>query len=467
VADEREHPKAVEQTIQEEAGLPENWQPVNSAPVNPNVRNFGGPPTASTGIDNFQSGQLPPFLGLSPDLVDAGTPGSGVPTDRLMPIAPGGVSQNVATVKSVAQPLIDAAIAKIPLPTPAAPPPAFQLVDNFHAAMSSNNIGGTIPIVSIGQLGWALLGVTTIYGGQMGGGFPHLGQYAFANNAVVSEAGWLTFAGSGSFSNAEISQLTWPLADYPGATLTYIFKLEAVEPESFSSSFSMAQSVLYVGLTGNQIDNYIGSSVSRPSVFIGVRYDTSTTAPSINDSFFTLEVVTNPYPEPSVRNNTQGVTLVTNIAPTQGVWHTLTISFAAGGIVTVTLDGTFVLTTPLPAMSITPTNASQSANGYGTLNWTVNTSGIGPWGTGSIITSSGFTGAATLMNGTWPLVVGVDASVGFDYSTPVGLNFQAGTLSGFPSLIPIFMMGNDDTASPSGLNRLMIVDFWSMNWSPS
>jgi hypothetical protein len=91
------------QTIEEEANLPSNFVAVDSLPVIPGRQNggpVGAPPVASTGIDNFQSGQLPPFLGLPTDLVRAGTPGPGVPSTRLMPIAATGSSQNVAAIKS-------------------------------------------------------------------------------------------------------------------------------------------------------------------------------------------------------------------------------------------------------------------------------------------------------------------------------------------------------------------------------
>ena len=488
MADEEKPKAAPQQTIEEEAGLPENWGVVNSQPVIPGRQNggpVGSPPQTMTGIDNFQSGQLPPFLGLSPDLVQAGTPGPGVPTTRLMPIAPGGVSQIVAATKSVVQPIIDKAIAGIVIPpqtnasdglthgtTPWESDPGYIILrDDFHAGMNSNNIVGTIPTVSIGQLGWAFLGPGGGgQGGQMGGAPPNVGQYGWSNNGTASNAQWLTFAGSGGFSNSNYSQLGWALFDNPGWFASFVFKVDTGNPLSSSPKFSMAQTSMYVGFSGQAINLYVANQITRPDVFIGVRYDTSTTSPSINDSFFTLEVVANPTFTSPARNNTQGVTLVTNVVPVQGQWHRLDISCSAAGTVTLTLDGSSdnTLVTPIPVFSFTTTVGALSQNGAGRFSWAP--SGSVPqsaWNTGTLLTASGFASSLVPFNTTWQLTASDESLVGFDTSLTLS-GSQAGVmLSGYPSLIPIFMAGQDDTATPDSDDWLFVVDYFSLVWNPN
>jgi hypothetical protein len=44
---------------------------------------------------------------------------------------------------------------------------------------------------------------------------------------------------------------------------------------------------------------------------------------------------------------------------------------------------------------------------------------------------------------------------------------ETATIEGYPSFIPILGMGNDDTASPNLISRLMVVDSFSLIWNPA
>lgn len=68
----------------ENYGLPANWQPISSAPINPNSSQ-GTPPNPS-GVNPYGSSPLPQNLGYQPALVKTGYPSSTGPVD-LMPIA--------------------------------------------------------------------------------------------------------------------------------------------------------------------------------------------------------------------------------------------------------------------------------------------------------------------------------------------------------------------------------------------
>jgi len=208
----------------------------------------------------------------------------------------------------------------------------------------------------------------------------------------------------------------------------------------------MAQAALYVGLTGQSIGLQIQDTISRPDIFIGVRYDTSTTSPSINDSFFTLEVVANGTLSVPARNNTQGTTFVTNIAPTQGVWHTLTLDFTVSGSVTLTLDDTQSMTAAIPMFTIATTFSGLAQNGAGRINWAV--TGSIPqsgWNTGSTVIVSGLSLGSGLqaLNGIQQLTASDENFIGFDSPATIISGSGTGIITGFPSLIPPFMMGND------------------------
>jgi hypothetical protein len=98
-------------SIQEEAGLPPNWEPINSAPIDPNNPQSVGAPPAPSGRGSFQTGALPANFGLETDLANTGTPPS-VPSVRLMPTY--GSPQQGAAIQSAATDIVNAAIASIP-----------------------------------------------------------------------------------------------------------------------------------------------------------------------------------------------------------------------------------------------------------------------------------------------------------------------------------------------------------------
>ena len=476
MADE-EKPKAAPQTIEDEAGLPENWGVVNSQPVIPGRQNggpVGAPPMGMTGIDNFQSGQLPPFLGLSPDLVNAGTPGPRVPVTRLMPIAPGGVSQIVAATKSVVQPIIDKAIAGIVIPpqtnasdgldhgrTPwEGDPSVVQLSEEFYPFLSSSPTSSG-PKTQIGQLGWALAGTVGGTPGFLGGQYPNVGQYYWSNNNVTTDAGWLLLNISNETSDYVNTGLA--LFDNPGWIMSFVFKLDATYDSVLN--FDMTQKSIYIGLVGTTSStSFIGAS-SRPNVFCGLRYDTSTTSPSINDSFFTFEVVANPGGSSPGRNNTQGVTQVTTTAPTVGVWHRLDISCSQAGQVSMVLDGTQTFGTAIPTMTVNGTVDAIWANGTARLNWTVASTPplqVNPWAAGTSLTVAGYTPPNAEFNGTFILSSGADNEVWYSEPDTTTLVTGSGiTLTGFPAFIPAFIFGNDDTSSPTATGATFVVDFWS------
>jgi hypothetical protein len=346
------------------------------------------------------------------------------------------------------------------------------LRDDFHGNLNSASVTGGTTYQNIGQLGWVLLGgfATTGPNGPLGGVPPNLGIYSWANNSVVSAAGWLTLSGSGGFSNSNFSQLSWALFEKPSWKMTFVFKVETANIPG-QRTFITAQKSLYVGLSGPTLGALSTNNVSRPDQFIGVRFDTSTSAPSIGDTFFTLEVVANQTTSGVfTRHNTQGTTFVTNVAPVAGTWHRLDIICNTAGKVTLVLDGssTNTLTASVPTYSFTTTVTGSSTGtptfGGAQLNWS-STQGV--WNSGSSVTVSGFTAGRAGLNGTFQLMGAEDLFVLYNLNSNIASGSDTVTLSGYPSWTPICTFGNDDTAAPSTDNALFCIDYWAFVWNPN
>ena len=475
MANDKENPKP--QTIEEEAGLPDNWLPVNSAPVIPG-RQSGGPmgaPPSFPVIDNFQSGQLPPFLGLSPDLVNAGTPGPRVPTTRLMPIMPSGVSQNVSATVSVVKQIV-------PPPTPA--PPVVQTTDGL--------IHGD-PIWAIDDAAVILrddfTNISTFAGNfesELYWGFapgsvapiaqsstpPYLGGLLLQNSAVAEDSSKLVHGLHNPWNQPQ-SQL-WPLLDYPSWKLVWEF--EVCRPYIFTQSnlpvaFSWTQVSTYVGLGAFPSGGSFGAAqIPRPPYFLGLRYDTDPTSPAISDTDFVFEAVANSTDtQTRAALNVQGTVVHTGIVAVEGTHYRLDMTCTIVGSVTLTLsDGTTSFSSALvmPTFLSSGVNNSEfyALNGIGEI-YTVNATM--PAGPGTLLNVSGLTGPLAPFNGVWPALGSASVNfVNIRMSGSIGIALSSGTISFYPALVPYVAFGNDSQSSPASQTKALNIDFFSFVWNP-
>ena len=194
-----------------------------------------------------------------------------------------------------------------------------------------------------------------------------------------------------------------------------------------------------------------------------------------NDTFYTFEVVDNLSNTGFTygRNNQQGLTFVTNVAPVAGVWHRLDIVCTSVGVVTMTLDGsatnTHTFTVPVQTLTVINT-AAEASNSNGSTQISLsggaaNGAFATKWTQGSLVTTAGFT---SVYNGTFPLNRSSGAST-ILFNNPLGSGISqpaTATLSGYPAWIPTFWFGNDDTASPTIYTITYAVDFFSFIWNP-
>ena len=352
-----------------------------------------------------------------------------------------------------------------------------MLRDDFFQTTGLNFASSTA-VSGIGELGWFLGGNVGGDGGITGGVPPYLGQFGWGNSTVANGAGCLMLGASGANSASGDTHAvgTWALGENPGWRMTWVFKLEG-DIYNTAAAFGATQKSLYIGLCGTTVGAQViaANTSPRPDVFIGLRFDTSTASPAISDSFYTLEVVANHSFSSAARHNTQGTTFVTNVAPAPGVWHRVDITCSVAGSVTVILDGssTNTLTATIPTMTFTGalnTISGKVINNQAIIAWTVGASSDppeSPWGSGSLVTVSGLIGAA-ILNGSHTLTTSENNGINFDIVT-ANVNSATGTatLSGYPSFMPVCIMGNDNQSLPTANTMTIAVDFFSFIWNPN
>lgn len=339
--------------------------------------------------------------------------------------------------------------------------PSIVYRDHFHGAISGT-FGGANSQLSIGELGWTGIGSISSSGGYLGGSIGHPGQYGISNSGTGSLAGWVIFNATGSLNNAQYNQNGLALGEAFGWSAQFIFKLE---PSMNSNpQYLNTQRTIYIGFIGTTVSTSFVTSSSRPDVFMGVRFDTSTTSPSINDSFYTLEVVGNSTNTTYARNNTQGATQATTSVPTAGVWQSLTITSTVTGSVSLAFNDGTTLGTSMPTITLASlSGAGFAQNGLARASWTPSsTVPICPWGADSSVMISGFTSGRIGLNGTYALVGADNGDIWYPSSATIVNGSDTITLAGFPAFTPCFQLGNDDTGSPTLNSSTLFMDYFSL-----
>ena len=94
-----------EPTLNQQAGLTENWQPVESTPIqpgNPTTYAGGNPPGIQPpSMAPYFSGSIPPAMQLQPDTVRTQYGSGSIPSARLMPVGPAGQAGLSSAIQSV------------------------------------------------------------------------------------------------------------------------------------------------------------------------------------------------------------------------------------------------------------------------------------------------------------------------------------------------------------------------------
>lgn len=455
------------QSINEEAGLGENWVPVDVPPVDPN--NHAGSPPAPSGVNPYGTGPLPSNLGYQPALVKTGYGPSTGPIE-LMPIQ-GGAAANAKTVgvaTTVATEVVNNAIAALPVATTAATVTDGLIhgetpweTDPAFFSQREDFTTGTTVSGAIGELGWSLQtcgagsGAPTPW--YMGGGpAPIFGEFAMPNVGTADVGLLLTpnISNGGLPAGGTIFQNLWPLLTSPSWKMILTFRFGTILLPT--TTFSMTQKSFYAGLYCSN-----GStSTIRPPVFLGVRYDTDTTAPAISDTTLKFEAVANTLS--GSRNNTQGQVFDTGMIPVLGQQFRLEIECTATGVVSLTLaNGSSIASTTftIPTVTISSGAATQLGNGQVTK---MNLGSIAaPWGPGSLVTFSGFP-----ISGVQTIFTSDNGGDFYFYSVYNAYSgFLTGSAAGYPAYTPGIAFGTDTEAGPTA-NAACLIDYYGFVWNP-
>ncbi len=359
-----------------------------------------------------------------------------------------------------------------------------ELRDDFINA-AQNPASAT---AQIGSLGWALTQGTsgfTSNGFQEGLGSLHIGEMSWGNSSTsnstpTSGIGTL-FINTIGPSGSGPETVSWPLLDTAGWKLTFVWRFHRLTDPIIGigagTPFDVTQKSMYVGL-GTNVAIPGNQGWSRPPIFIGARYDTDPTAPSIGDTTIHLEAVVNPLPTSTTptRNNTQGTVFNTGVTPTEDVYYRLDIVCEVVGTVTMSLNGSTPQTFVIPKYTADNSGIAVNSDAVGTANSMaiLQFGTIGgvrknhPFSTGSQVVVSGFTLGNTPLNGSWTLT---QSANNLNATQPTTVAYLEGTvvtggtpggwqIVGYPALIPIVMWGNDTQAAPVSRTRICI-DFFS------
>lgn len=332
--------------------------------------------------------------------------------------------------------------------------------DDFNFGGNSNG--------TYGELGWYGAGAISGTGDYISGAPPYLGSLQWANNS--SSNGTVSFfPGPAAIVNGfSYSTSMYPLLEFPNWKIVWEFSISRAINSGFGSSilpaFSFLQTSFYIGLHTAIV---LPITWGRPSIFIGLRYDTDTSAPSIGDTTMKFEVVTNPLT--TSRNNTQGTVIDTGLTPTEGQSYRLEIECTEVGTVTMSINGSAPVSFVVPEVTVSSatTNTSAGANGLGYVGYSTSVNGLSPFTTGSIIAVAG---PPPGLAGTFSVIQGDNTGQAIIFGPPgiptVAPTSTANSIKGYPAFYPGMTFGNDSSSTPTANSKAINLDFYGFVWNP-
>lgn len=298
--------------------------------------------------------------------------------------------------------------------------------------------------------------------------FPNAGLIFLGANAVINTTSFLL----PHLITTSVQQYGWPIFDYPGWKLVWIFGVSRKGAGSVPPAFDWSHVSAYIGLGSwpGQTSNTPGTP--RPSFFAGLRYDSDATAPAISDNQFVFEYVaqTPVAAGAPVRNNTQGTVQATGITPVEGRFYRFEMTYSVDGQILYSLsDGvtTFTSTLAIARKSLAPTATVLVSNGIATYT----SPGVVevPWAAGSKIVISGATGTTATLNGTNVLMPANLQNSSAQWITAVApfgsQNLTNGTTAFYPALVPFVAFGNSSEAGPTAKTKGLLIDFFGFLWN--
>lgn len=349
-------PSARPQTINEEAGLPENWVPSDQKPIIPSIPQF---PEDSS--NRYLTGSLPPVYQHDTSFVGTAYKTSVAPSLSLMPLGLQGNPQtnaaiqsttNIAAAASVVAPDNDVTVSDGLVHGLAEWPidPAYVILRDDFITPNPNT---TLTDFN-SQIQWhAANGGDSSYQSMLLGNYatpPTMGVVTMINSVTANKSNFLTTYMNTSSNPSQ----GWALFDYPGWKMVWVFGVGRSFAQSSPPAFSFAQTSMYVGMgnypaMGSGLSNGpINTTTARPAQFCGLRYDTD---PSHTYSLTSVAAGTGVY---------QGTLPAANSLTNQKVTITGFTNAANNGTFLVTSNTTTAITV-VNAASVVETHAGSLA----------------------------------------------------------------------------------------------------------
>jgi hypothetical protein len=324
-----------------------------------------------------------------------------------------------------------------PIHYPQMDPASTILVDDFMTGQAPILVG-TVPI---GQLGWAIQSISGAM--NIRPGYP-------PNNGILTlltttniNAGDIITLWDAEFAGG------FPLFGVTGWQMDWIFK------------FPQITTSLHVANTLTKLRFYLGfgfgtaaaMTATRPSRFVGLRYDTDTTSPAISDSTLKFEYVDN-----VTASNTQGTVIDTGFAPDNN-WHRLMIRSIVLNKVLISLDGGTESSFTGAQSSAAITSIARTTNivTLAAANFPVNE--------GQLITIAGIVAPNLALNGTFTCLLGGGSNQYYQVNgADIGGTAEAATITADLCLTPVALFINDTQVSPAV--KSLLIDWFSLIINP-
>lgn len=276
-----EDPKK-DMSIAEEAGLPENWVPIDSTPIVPS--------NMAAGTNPYGGGSLPPNFNLQPDTLSTNYKGPGIPAVRLMPV------QGNPAINAQTQSIVEKAISEIP-PTviPASTPGVtdglihgdliWDIDDAYsywredfrflNVVTGSLTAGTTNPVQC--ELPWLVALTTSANGYSYNPGPPFIGALMLGSGSVAANCSFLVPQNNSEPDSANSIRSIDALFEHPNWKMVWNFGLlrPTNSTTATTTAFALTKTSTYVGLANTPaLSSYGTSTPARPIAFTGLRYDT-------------------------------------------------------------------------------------------------------------------------------------------------------------------------------------------------
>lgn len=197
-------------------------------------------------------------------------------------------------------------------------------------------------------------------------------------------------------------------------------------------------------------------------------------SPSITDTTFKFEAVSNTMMNQYLRNNTQGNIYDTAITPAENVWYRLDMICTSQGQLQISLTGggvtTGFQTLNIPQYSFTGATVTFNAGSNGPIQYAFSTSGLNNLvgaGEGTILNISGWSGGSRGSSFTETMRGFNDVTPRSAYDSQIGSTSSQGSavFTFYPGFYPAVIFGNDSESSPA-VNKSLIVNFFAFVWNP-